>query len=197
MGNHNPLPATVLIGLRGSGKTTLGRLLAARRGVQFIDLDDRTVAGSGHASVSAFFRAAGEHAFRAAEARALEAVLDELRSRRDGRDGGARPGAVVALGGGTPTAPGARELLERARADGLARVVLLEAPAAVLGARLAAAPGDRPLLLGTDFTQEAALLGERRMPAYRTLADAVVSTAGDAEASVAAIESSVPGHPGT
>jgi shikimate kinase len=159
VGHHNPPPATVLIGLRGSGKTTLGRLLAARRGVPFIDLDDRTVAGSGHASVSAFFRSAGEPAFRAAESLALQAVL------------AAPEGAVIALGGGTPTAPGAQE---------------------ALGARLAAAPGDRPLLMGTDFAQEAALLGERRLPLYRSIADAVVTTAGDAEASLAAIEAVTP-----
>jgi shikimate kinase len=183
VGHANPRAATVLIGLRGSGKTTLGRLLAARRKSDFIDLDDRTVAGSGHATVSAFFRAAGERAFRQAEARALARVLDE-----------ASPGAVIALGGGTPTAPGARELLERARAAGRAWVVLLEAPAAVLGARLSAAPGDRPLLMGTDFAQEAALLGERRLPGYRAIADSVVTTAGDAAESLAELErTSVPG----
>ena len=183
MGQPTPRTATVLIGLRGSGKTTLGRLLAARRGSEFIDLDDRTIAGSGHATVSAFFRAAGEPAFREAEARALARVLDE-----------AAPGAVIALGGGTPTAPGVRELLERARAAGRVRVVLLEAPAAVLGARLSAAPGDRPLLMGTDFAQEAALLGERRLPGYRAIADAVVTTAGDAAESLAELERrSVPG----
>jgi shikimate kinase len=180
VGHHNPPPATVLIGLRGSGKTTLGRLLAARRGVPFIDLDDRTVAGSGHASVSAFFRSAGEPAFRAAESLALQAVL------------AAPEGAVIALGGGTPTAPGAQEAIRAARAAGRVRVVLLEAPPAVLGARLAAAPGDRPLLMGTDFAQEAALLGERRLPLYRSIADAVVTTAGDAEASLAAIEAVTP-----
>ena len=62
-----PRTATVLIGLRGSGKTTLGRLLAARRAVPFVDLDDRTVASAGLASVSAMFRAVGEPAFRLAE----------------------------------------------------------------------------------------------------------------------------------
>ena len=174
MGQPHERPATVLIGLRGSGKTTLGRLLAARARVPFIDLDDRTIAGSGHASVSAMFRAAGEPAFRAAEARALAAVLADP----------ACAGAIIALGGGTPTAPGARELLERARSERRIRVVLLEAAPAVLGARLAVAPGDRPLLLGTNFTEEAALLAERRMPAYRALADATVSTEGDTAATL-------------
>lgn len=174
MGQPHERTATVLIGLRGAGKTTLGRLLAARSGVPFIDLDDRAIAGSGHASVSAMFRAAGEPAFRAAEARALAEVLADP----------ACAGAVVALGGGTPMAPGARALLERARAERRIRVILLEAAPAVLGARLEVAPGDRPLLLGTDFAEEAALLAERRMPTYRALADATISTEGDAAATL-------------
>jgi len=82
VGHHNPPPATVLIGLRGSGKTTLGRLLAARRSVPFIDLDDRTVAGSGHASVSAFFRSAGEPA-TVLLTRADVALYDAKRNGRD------------------------------------------------------------------------------------------------------------------
>ena len=188
MTEHNPRPesvrpsgvrpATVLIGLRGSGKTTLGRLLAARRAVPFIDLDDRIVAGSGHASVSALFRAEGEPAFRAAEARALEAVLADCPG----------DGAVIALGGGTPTAPGARALLDTARTGGVIRIVLLEALPEVLGARLSVAPGDRPLLMGANFTEEAALLASRRLPAYRELADATVRTDGDLADALARIE---------
>ena len=173
-----PRTATVLIGLRGSGKTTLGRLLAALRGVPFVDLDDRTVACGGHASVSAMFRAVGEPAFRRAECAALEAAL--------AHDAGAR--SVIALGGGTPTAPGARTLLEAARDAGRIRIVLLEAPPAVLGARLAVAPGDRPLLVGADFAEEAEILAARRLPGYRAIADATVTTAGPTEASLAALE---------
>lgn len=172
-----PALATVIIGLRGSGKTTLGRLLAARRGVPFIDLDDRTIADSGHPSVSAMFRVAGEPAFREAERAALAAVLAHEAS----------DGAVIALGGGTPTAPGARALLEAARAAGAIRIVLLEAPPEVLGARLSVAPGDRPLLMGADFADEARLLGERRLPGYRALADATVTTGGDAAHSLDAL----------
>lgn len=173
-----PRTATVLIGLRGSGKTTLGRLLAARRAVAFVDLDDRTVASAGHASVNAMFRAVGEGAFRLAERAALEASLAQ----------DAAAGSVIALGGGTPTAPGAREMLEAARDAGRIRIVLLDAPPAVLGARLAVAPGDRPLLMGADFAEEAALLAERRMPAYRALAQATVMTARPTADSLAELE---------
>ncbi|MBU3682578.1 MAG: shikimate kinase [Phycisphaerales bacterium] len=173
-----PRTATVLIGLRGSGKTTLGRLLAARRAVPFVDLDDRTVASAAHASVSAMFRAVGEAAFRQAERAALEAALA----------GDAAAASVIALGGGTPTAPGARGMLEAARDAGRIRIVLLEAPPAVLGARLSVAPGDRPLLMGADFAEEATLLAERRMPAYRALAQATVSTARPTADSLAELE---------
>ena len=175
------MPATVrvvLIGLRGSGKTTLGSLLAQRLHTQFIDLDDVTVAGSGQPSVTVMFRSLGEAAFRAAECAALEHVLTSASTS----------GAVIALGGGTPTTPPARALLESARAAGTIRIILLEAPPETLGARLASNPGDRPLLAGASFAEEALLLGEVRLPMYRTLADAVVSTGGHAEASVEALE---------
>ena len=66
--------------------------------------------------------------------------------------------------------------------------MLLEAPAAVLGARLAVAPGDRPLLMGADFAEEAMLLAERRMPAYRALAQATVMTARPTADSLAELE---------
>ena len=168
----------VLIGLRGSGKTTLGRLLAQRLHTQFIDLDDVTVAGSGQPSVTAMFRAVGEPAFRAAECAALEHVLASA----------SPSGTVIALGGGTPTAPQARALLESARAAGTVRIILLEAPPETLGARLTNNPGDRPLLAGASFAEEALLLGEARLPMYRTLADAVVSTSDHAAASVEALE---------
>lgn len=168
----------VLIGLRGSGKTTLGRLLAQRLHSQFIDLDDVTVAGSGQPSVTAMFRSFGEPAFRAAECAALEHVLASA----------SPSGTVIALGGGTPTAPQARALLESARAAGTVRIILLEAPPETLGARLTNNPGDRPLLAGASFAEEALLLSEARLPMYRTLADAVVSTGGHAATSVEMLE---------
>ncbi|MBY0262467.1 MAG: hypothetical protein K2Q20_08995, partial [Phycisphaerales bacterium] len=87
-------PTIVLIGLRGSGKSTLARLLAKRLGLIPVDLDDRTPGFAGQPTVAAVFANLGEPAFREAEARALRQALAE-------------PGIVLALGGGTPTAPGA------------------------------------------------------------------------------------------
>jgi shikimate kinase len=161
-------PIIILCGLRGSGKSTLGRLLAVRLGCSFVDLDDRVRAALHAPHIATAFRQAGEAAFRAAECKALAETLGEL-----GR-GGSR--AVLALGGGTPTHAASRELLEAARERGEARVILLDAAPAVLGARVAASPGDRPLLAGTNFAEEAKLLSERRLPAYRKLSHAVVRT---------------------
>ena len=66
--------------------------------------------------------------------------------------------------------------------------MLLEAPPAVLGARLSVAPGDRPLLMGADFAEEATLLAARRMPAYRALAQATVMTARPTAETLAELE---------
>ena len=78
-----------LIGLPGSGKTTLGRRLAQLYGRQFLDLDAVIVATAGQ-DIPAIFAAEGEAGFRQREAAALREVA-------------ARPEAlVVATGGGTP-----------------------------------------------------------------------------------------------
>ncbi len=79
-----------LIGLPASGKTTLGRQLAAYYGRGFLDLDHRIVADAGQ-PIPEIFAAEGEDGFRQREAAALAAVA-------------AHPGRplVVATGGGTP-----------------------------------------------------------------------------------------------
>ena len=83
-------PFLLLIGLRGSGKSTIGPLAAAHRNQPFIDLDDRTAEACG-LSPSECFATKGEAHWRSAELTALNAVL-------------AGPPAVVALGG-CATAP--------------------------------------------------------------------------------------------
>src|SRR5262245_29303677 len=75
-----------LVGFMATGKTTVGRLLAARLGWQMIDLDDEIVRAAGM-SVKEIFAARGEAAFREEEARAV-------------REACARPRTVVATGGG-------------------------------------------------------------------------------------------------
>jgi shikimate kinase len=81
----------VLIGFMGSGKTTVGTLLAARLGYEMIDTDDLVVQRAG-IPVSQIFGDRGESAFRAIESE----VLDSL---------GSRTGVVVATGGGAPAQP--------------------------------------------------------------------------------------------
>lgn len=149
----------VLMGLRGSGKSTLGRLVAARAGRGFVDLDDRTPVIMGFDSVAAAWEARGETAFRAAEVEALRAALAE-------------PAGVIALGGGTPTAPGAPELLRHSRCV----LVYLRCSPAELRERLSShgVGANRPSLTGKNPLDEIEDVFARRDPVYRALAEHAV-----------------------
>lgn len=82
-----------------SGKTTLGRALAATFGCAFVDLDDAVEARAG-CSISELFATRGEAFFRRLE----QETLNELSSGEP---------SVVATGGGTPCRPGAMEAMKR------------------------------------------------------------------------------------
>ena len=90
-------PAVVLVGPPGAGKTTVGRLLAARWGVAFADTDDLVEARAGRA-IADIFTGDGEPAFRALE---REAVAEALAAHT----------GVLALGGGAVQAEQTREAL--------------------------------------------------------------------------------------
>lgn len=90
-----------LTGFMGCGKTAVGRALAARLDVPFVDLDERVVAAAGR-EIRVIFAEEGEAAFRRLEGRALEAVVAEPGSR------------VVATGGGTVAREGVAERLRQA-----------------------------------------------------------------------------------
>ena len=172
-----PPPIAALLGLRASGKTTLGRALAERLGRRFVDLDDRTLGLLGDDTIAEAFRRAGEPAFRAAEVDALSRALDE-------------DGVVLALGGGTPTAPGAEAMLRDAQARGRAALVYLRCDPDVLRSRLRAAGGagvNRPSLTGGDPLDEIERVHAARDPLYRALADVVL----EGEQSAASIDAAL------
>ena len=154
-----------LIGLRGSGKSSVGALLAAALGRPFVDLDDVTCALLDAPTVAEAWQTRGVAAFRLAESAALRQVL-------------AKPGQIISLGGGTPTAPGAADTLRAATRDGAAVVIYLRASSEVLRDRLAACDPDlRPPLTGSDPLSEIEIVLARRDPLYLSLCDHVIETA--------------------
>jgi thiamine-phosphate diphosphorylase len=133
-----------LVGFMGSGKTAIGRRLAERLGVPFVDLDAEIERTSG-VTVRALFEASGEAAFRERESVFLNAT--EL-----------LPRAVVATGGGCYVREGNRQSIAR-----LGTAVFLDVPLPALLARLAGKT-DRPLFAGPE---QAARLYAEREPFYR------------------------------
>ena len=153
----------LLIGLRCSGKTTVGRLLAQRLGHGFIDLDDRTAEVLNSPSPADALSSHGEPAFREAESTAL-------------RDALATPSpTVIALGGGTPTAPGATAMILDAQGARRAVVVYLRAPADILTQRFRNTNAEsRPALTPAGTLDEVPTLFAQRDPLYRRLADRIM-----------------------
>jgi shikimate kinase len=149
-------PLAVLVGAPGSGKTTVGGLLADRLGVTLRDTDADVEAALGM-TVSDIFIERGEDAFRAAE---WEAVATALASH---------PG-VLALGGGAILAEATRAALVGHT------VVYLEVDASDAAKRVGLA-ASRPLLVEAPRTRLTALLRERR-PLYEQVATIVVATTG-------------------
>ena len=143
-----------LIGLSGSGKSTVGPILAERLGWAFAD-SDREIERAAGREVARIFAEDGEPAFRRLEAEALARL-------------GAGEPVVIATGGGAPTDEASR------RAMGSGFVVWLSASPERAAERLAANPEteERPLLAGDVVGRLSALL-EARRDMYRK-ADAAV-----------------------
>jgi shikimate 5-dehydrogenase/shikimate kinase/3-dehydroquinate dehydratase len=158
-----PLPL-LLLGLRGAGKSTVGRRVARRLGRPFLDLDDEVLRITGRAP-AAWIRERGEDAFRAVELDALGRLVG-------------RRGVVVAAGGGVLERSAARALVSSHTVP-----VWLDVPPETAARRVAADGVDRPPLASVpagDPLEEARGAWSRRHAAWRRLARAVV----DATASV-------------
>ncbi len=159
----------VLVGLPGSGKTTVGRLAADQLGAPFVDLDDEIERVTGQA-VRELFSSRGESRFRELERDVMRSALS------------ARP-AVLAPGGGWAAQTG-----EMANALQSAFIIYLAVPVDVVAQRIAhsaqrTAPA-RPLLSHGSLRERLSVLLTEREPFYR-LADVVISNAADEPGPVA------------
>lgn len=151
------LPRLILIGLRGSGKSTLGSQLAASLHTTFLDLDHLTAKLLQQPSAAEAIQKLGLPAFRQGELHAIQSP-EALRA------------GVLSLGGGTPTAPGATAFLQSLKARGV-QIIYLRATPATLRARLESTDhSTRPSLTGAHPLDEIEKLFTDRDTLYRSLA---------------------------
>lgn len=145
----------VLVGMPGCGKSTVGRLLAARLGREFLDADDTVVQAAGR-SIPDIFREGGEAAFRAQETQALRML-------------GARSACVIATGGGCVTRAENYPLLHQNSV-----IIWLRRDTARLPSN------GRPLSQGADLSAMYAA----RAPLYERFSDASADNNGTPEQTV-------------
>ena len=150
----------VLIGMPGAGKTTVGRLLAQKTGMEFVDLDEEIVKTAGK-PIPAIFSERGEAAFRELEAAAVRRLS-------------AGGGRVLAAGGGTVLRA---ENVTRLKQNG--RLILLDRPLSALEPS-----PERPL---GDTAEKLAALYKARAPFYAAAADLRVPNRGSPEEAAALI----------
>ena len=162
-----------LTGFMGSGKTTVGKVLADFLGCPFMDLDDLVVKKAGK-SIPDIFAQDGEPAFRQLEAQVLRKTVEKY----------AESTAVLALGGGAVLAPSSAALLHEKTV-----CIYLRASLETLLARLEGETAGRPLLQeipdqvgddvmpGPDRVSVSARLAARE-PIYEKTAHVVIDTDG-------------------
>lgn len=147
-----------LIGAPGSGKSTIGALLAERLGLTFVDVDAAIEARDGRL-IREIFAEDGEPTFRALELDATLALLEQ--------------GGVVSLGGGAPLTPAIAEALGADDVDS----VWLQVDARHATQRIGLDTG-RPLLAGGGLRATLIKLLNQRTPVYAATARHHVDTSG-------------------
>jgi shikimate kinase len=151
------LKRLVLTGFMGAGKSTIGRILAARLGWSFLDLDAHLEQRTG-ATIPQLFERHGEAHFRRLESTALVSALSHSNT-------------VLALGGGTPEGLTNRLLLEQTPAT---FTIFLDAPFPTLFDRCMMQGIARPVLEDPEAAQ---LRFMTRHPLYTRLAHLTIDTA--------------------
>ena len=146
-----------LTGFMGSGKTTVGKVLADFLGCPFMDLDDLIVKKAGK-SIPEIFAQDGEPAFRQLEARLLRQTVEKYTENT----------VVLALGGGAVTAPASAALLHEKSV-----CIYLRATLETLLSRLEGETAGRPL---ADASLAARLT--EREPLYEQTAHVIIDTDG-------------------
>ena len=160
-------PRVILIGPMGSGKTTIGSLLAQRLGLNFRDTDHLIEEQEGK-TVSQIFLDQGEDAFRVIEKRVLrEELLTD--------------GTVLSLGGGAPISIDAQSALRAISS----RIIFLDISLSTVAPRIGF-NRDRPLLLNNPRGQWQTLM-EARRPIYEAIADATINVDDKSEEEIVTI----------
>jgi len=150
-----------LVGYRGSGKTTVGRILADRLSLPFVDTDEEVEQRTGR-TIPELFESLGESGFRELETSAIRSVS-------------VRESSVISLGGGAILRPENREILK-----GTGFTVWLQATAEQLAARLTqdeAQGKRRPSLTSLGTLGEIATVLKQREPLYRESSDLILQSA--------------------
>ena len=156
--DHAPKKTIVLVGIMGAGKSTVGKILADRLGMRFIDADQEIERAAG-CTITDFFEKYGEVEFRKGEERVISRIL-------------AGEPCVLATGGGAFMSEATRLLIKK-----IATSVWLRVSFEVLAKRLEKR-SDRPLLQTADPQQTLKALIKKRYPIYND-ADFIVDVEND------------------
>ena len=156
--DHAPNKTIVLVGIMGAGKSTVGKILADRLGMRFVDADQEIERAAG-CTITDFFEKYGEVEFRKGEERVISRIL-------------AGEPCILATGGGAFMSEATRLLIKK-----MARSVWLRVSFEVLAKRLEKR-SDRPLLQTADPQQTLKALIKKRYPIYND-ADFIVDAEND------------------